>query len=218
MNLLNVEKEKLTQLLESVFTDEQTPGFEAAQLESSCLLLETAIHILSQVYTPERIAKLRADDSTRLLLTLRQTAESLKNTLLQTIAALPSQADQSITATLNRAAAELSAGIAEDTEELQYAAEDVEKKIDEARKLRGDISAAGKELETYYSEVRKLEERLKLYAAADRRINNSLPNILEGAGKKLNEVESLLGEIDKELKKVLEIHQQGMDVMQKITT
>jgi len=216
MNLLNADKETLMQSVEDVFVDEHTSDSETSRQEAACRLLEAAVKILAEVYPSEQIANLKADDLTPLLLALRQAAESVTDTIRRTVSALSPDAAPTLTASLNQAAVGLTAQIANDTEELEYAAEEIAGKISEAKKLREEIITQGKEVERRYAEVKALEETLKLYAAADRRIFNSLPRRMNNTERKLDDAERVLQEVDEELKKLLEIHQQGFDVTQKV--
>ncbi|MDQ3799324.1 MAG: hypothetical protein M3384_07740 [Acidobacteriota bacterium] len=193
-----------------------TASASVAKPLAAAQLLENAVELSLQINHPEQIAALKPGDLPQFVSILSETAGMLFDLYRDIIKRLPPEAVEGLLLKLKVSKNALNAELKSNAEEIRLYADEIaeiqKQKLENEQQLEKGIN----NVDQMVQRVKLLENTLRLYSESNRRTINNLPRRLDEAVAKLESVEKMLGEVDDEMRKILEEHQHGLNVMQKL--
>jgi uncharacterized phage infection (PIP) family protein YhgE len=214
-------KDKIRTLLARIgasLSDDEADTASAAMAKplATAQLLENAVELSLQINHPEQLAALKPGELPQFVSILSETAGMLFDLYRDTIKHLPPEAVEGFLLKLKVSKNALNAELKSNAEEIRLYADEIaeiqKQKLENERQLEEGIN----NVDQMVQKVKLLENTLRIYAESNHRTLNNLPRRLSEAAAKLESVEKMLGEIDDEMRKIIEEHQRGLNVMQKL--
>ena len=205
---------EIRQLLDKL---NKTPDDAPADFEASILttrLLNKAIEAAHRAKSPEDFSAV--NDLTAFVSMLAENAGRFFSVYEKIFKKLPTGAKADLIAKLTLLKESAASEAASYDRQIRLLAEELVEKEAEKLELEQLLAERIAHADHMFQEVKTLENNVRKYADSSQRTINSLPRRLVGASERLKQVESLLGEVDEEIKKLFEEHARGANLPEKI--
>lgn len=197
-----------------LFKDIETQTDNETKALASVQILANSIEIALSVNQPEKIASLKTEKLPQIVTILGESAEKIFSLYRGILKNLPLEAVEGLMVKLKLAKEIFVSDLAADEKDIRLYVEEMAET--QREKLEKELELARKiaENDQMFKTMRDMEDALRIYAESNHRAVNSLPRRLNEAKARLEMVEKILGEVDGEIKILLEEHQRHSDIMQ----
>lgn len=215
--MTEIDKDKAKTLsaeFAELFNDIETQTDNETKVMAAVQILANSVEIALRVNQPEKIASLKTEKLPQIVTILSESAEKLFGFYRVMLKHLPLEAIEGLLVKLNLGKEIFVSDLAADEKDIRLYVEEMAEIQKEKLEKETELAEKILENDAMFITMRDLEDALRIYAKSNHRAINSLPRRLNEAKAKLDMVERLLGEVDGEIKILLEEHQRNTNVMQ----